>query len=426
MAVEVLAMYRPVLLLVTALLGLASLLLTGLAMSIPNRSAEANDPLPAEQTVRRFYDAVNLQIRTGDPSALRDVLHPDFADEHPLPGFAPGSEGLIEHVATLHAGAPAMAIAIESIVASGEEALATVSVQDPGTRVIQGFEVQSAPPVWSTLERFRIEGGRIIERSSASRDLIVIQERFDLPLQLEADHQVAYLATLWTVDASASTRYQTSGGPAVLHVLSGEVALTVISDASASGMQPPMVHEPGSEGPNPVAVDGVMRLTQSSTVTFPEGVGFAVTTSDAPASVLYVSRERISPLGPGSEAGSSESESADARYLGAMLFDLAFEPSLTARLHRIVLMPGAMVTALGAPDASQVLMWLEMGSVLTEHFRPPESGAGTVNNNRQFVSGVQLTPDDRLAYLWEAGATLHNTSHEPAVLWVLSAEVPAN
>jgi hypothetical protein len=418
-------MHRPYLILVTTLLGVASLLFTGLAMSIPDGGVEANDPLPAEQAVRRFYDAVNLQIRTGDPSELRDVLHPDFVDQHPLPGFAPGGEGLIEHVAALHTAAPDMEIAIESIVASGEDVFAAVSAQDSSTPdgPERTFEITS--PIWSTMERFRVEDGRIIERSTANQNLIVIQERFDLPLQLDADLQDEYLATHWGFDVLASKRFQTSGGPAALHVLSGELAISVISDASASGMQVPVMYEPASEDSNPVPADEVVRLPQGSTVTLPKGVAFEVTTPDEPASALVVSREGISPLGPGSDAGPSESVGAEARHLGALLFDLEFERSLTLRFHRIVLMPGALVTTTGAPDASAALMWLETGRLLTEHSHPPEHGAGTVNTNRNFASSMHLTPDDRLAYLWEPGTALHTTGSEPAALWVLSTEFPA-
>jgi hypothetical protein len=275
------------------------------------------------------------------------------------------------------------------------------------------------------MERFRVEGDQIIERSSSNRNLIVVQERFDLPLALDPGSQNAYMATHWKFEASASTRFQTSGGPAVLHVLSGEPAITVTSDAAASGLRSPEVHEPESADSNPVTVDDIVRLAKGSTVTLPQGVGFVVSTPDGAASALFVSREGTSPLGPGIGVGLSNSVGGKARYLGSLPSNLEVETSLTARLHRIVLMPGALVSNLGTTGASTPLIWLEAGSVLTEHSRPAVYGAATVNINRQFVGGVRLSPDDEPAYLWEPAATLHNTSSEPAVLWVLSSDTPA-
>ena len=76
-------------------------------------------------------------------------------------------------------------------------------------------------------------------------------------------------------------------------------------------------------------------------------------------------------------------------------------------------------------DASPAMMWLETGIMLTEYPRAAEYSTGTININRQFVTGVQLASDGGLAYLWDPGATLHNTGSEPAVLWALSTEHPA-
>ena len=97
------------------------------------------------------------------------------------------------------------------------------------------------------------------------------------------------------------------------------------------------------------------------------------------------------------------------RELGWFLSNQSQNGASTVVLDQLLLMPRSSVSNPNTLDASPAMMWLGTGRVLTEYPALVEYGTGTVNINRQFVTGVQLASDGGLAYLWDPGATLHNT-----------------
>src|SRR5262245_17252535 len=79
------------------LLLATGLALLGVAQSLADPSIER--PLStdgARSRARNFYDAVNTVVSTGDVTALKAIVAPDFVDHVTIPGLAPGREGLIQ------------------------------------------------------------------------------------------------------------------------------------------------------------------------------------------------------------------------------------------------------------------------------------------------------------------------------------------
>lgn len=395
-----------------------------MAMSVPDKWVQADDQAPLELTVRRFYDAVNLQIETGDPSALNDVLHPDFSDNHPLPGLTSGSDGLASHVASLHVNAPGARIVVDSTTTDGNEVTAIVSMQVNGVppEAISGFLSPSL--YWHPLEHFRISGDRIIERTSPGRGLIMVQERFEGLFEADPSVERAFSVNSLTFEKTGSTRLRSTGGPAVLHVTSGELAVTMMPSEFAFEFQPSISHyaDPG----NDIAVRSgqVVSLREGATLTVPHGVTFVASGTTAPATAIHVSTVETSVLGTGIQTVPQVYDGISARLLGPLPHGSSPGGVAGLKVHRILLMPGAWVARDDDSGLLSTMVWLDTGKVLTETAHTMDQASGMRTANRQFVSGVQLSSDDGLAYSWPAGATLHNSGSDPAILWAISVELP--
>lgn len=412
-------MHRAHLFIATMLLGAASLAVAALAMSIPHADVTASDSSSQGQVVRRFYDAVNLQIKTGDSTALLDILHPDFIDEHPLPRVSPGPEGLVEYVHSLHVQFPAASIEIESILAHEDEVvvISRAHLKEESEAMNARFEIRSS--IWNSPERFRIAGNQIIERDSPNRGLAMLQERFDVSLRLDADQPRTFQATHLAFVKSGSARLQTTAGPALLHVISGELAITVTTSLDESGPRRPTIVESAFGHHRPLSQGEVNALPEGTTLTIPAGHSFTAISPSGPVLALYLSATRTSPLGPGITGVASSSAGLTLRDLGPVAMNIVSPGVVKLTLHRIALTPAASISRANETASRPPLVWLDSGTVLTESVITASDPASP---NRQFISGVHLNPDVGFAYLWGHGATLHNLSNEPALLWALSVE----
>ena len=167
-------MRRQVLLILTCLLALATgvaLLRAGVMVAGPNAETGALGPTgdaagANAALVRRFYDAVNTTVGTGDPTPLTEVVATDFADRAIRPGFAPTRDGLVQQLLTLRATFPAMWLVVEDLQPHGEWVLAHFRVEGVARGMILDVPFSGAPAVWVGFDVFRIGGNRIAERWS--------------------------------------------------------------------------------------------------------------------------------------------------------------------------------------------------------------------------------------------------------------------
>ena len=416
-------MHRIYLFAVTILLGIASLSVAVLAMSVQRPNALANDSTNQEQIVRRFYDAVNVQINTGDSSDLVELLHPDFTDENPFPAVSSGSDGLVEYVDTLHADSPESRIEIETVVADDDQVIAVVSVNWNSESHALGAWFENPAAIWSPMERFRISGNQIIERISPTHDLVMLEKLFDLPITLKADLAQSLRATLLTFEEFGSARFGTAAGPAVLHVISGELALRVSTTGTPAQLQPGTARDSMLSEARALLPGEVSVMEHGSSLTIPADVGFSAISSEGPSSALYISTVAVSPLGQGIQKVSHSSAGVNVRDLGWFPHDSLSEGPQRIITSQITLMPDASLTASTSPLNHPSLLWMEEGTVFTELDSAIRGSSAAGEVNRQFLSGVYFGPDDGLAYQVSPGATLHNMTDAPAVMWVIDVEL---
>lgn len=117
---------------------------------------EANKAL-----VRRVFEEV---IPAGDPTAMRDLVAPDFLDHDPLPGQPAGAQGAEYVVSTMHGAHPDLRFAIDDLVAEADRVVVRWTLRGTNTGPLFGRPPSGQPVDLRALVIFRIADGRLAER----------------------------------------------------------------------------------------------------------------------------------------------------------------------------------------------------------------------------------------------------------------------
>jgi ketosteroid isomerase-like protein len=177
-------------------------------------------------TVRRFYDAVNRTLLTGDAAALDAFLAADFVDHTVRPGQTSDRTGLVRYLQALHRAVPALLLQGHDLVAEGDRVSALVRVEGAGGTPAAGLPAVAGRP-WGTIDVFRLRSGRIAEHWGEDIDLGLVEPLLAVGMPVEPP------ATKWvelarlTYPPRAADRHW-AGGPTVLIVESG--VLTIAHD----------------------------------------------------------------------------------------------------------------------------------------------------------------------------------------------------
>ena len=208
-------MRRSALLLLTCVLALAAgLTLLRLSEQLAAPTAGVADANGA--VVRRFYDAVNTALSSGEVGGVEGLVADDFKEHSPLPGVPPTRAGLLRYLLALHAVYPTMRLEIEDLVA-GEVVMTRLRVERARRGSFLGLSLSDEMPIWHSLDAFRVVDGRITEHWGGQ----------DLPVLLEPHAQaVVDVATAAPVVALARLRYAPLA-QSVEHVPPGPLLLSV-------------------------------------------------------------------------------------------------------------------------------------------------------------------------------------------------------
>src|SRR3990170_1576766 len=88
----------------------------------PAMSTEGNKAL-----ARRTYEIFNRAIKSGDFSALDDVISAAAVDHNPEPGQAPGLEGVKQIFAAFRAAFPDLHFTVEDMIAEGDKVVSRLT-----------------------------------------------------------------------------------------------------------------------------------------------------------------------------------------------------------------------------------------------------------------------------------------------------------
>ena len=126
-------MHRPLLLATAFLVGLATIAVAFASYSLSaGRISQASMDPAAAASATRYYAAVNHMIATGDPSPLREAVHPEVIDTEPMTtGTSSGLSGIERYLTYLHRASPDVRVNAELISGRASVVTALVHVRNP-------------------------------------------------------------------------------------------------------------------------------------------------------------------------------------------------------------------------------------------------------------------------------------------------------
>jgi hypothetical protein len=216
-----------------------------------------------EAAVRRFYDAANQAIATGQLSALRTVVAPDFIDRAPLPGTEPGRAGLERRLTALHTLDPTARVSVDRVSNDGSIVVAHLTIYSGSQLSIAGLTTRGTPPIWPSVELFSVRAGRIVERHSEAGGVAALGQTQEIRLTLISATKRIGVERVTLIPGS---ELQLSGaeGPRALRAEAGEVIVDALTPAGPDALSVRRLAEGSSLA---LASGGDVRVRNEGSVT---------------------------------------------------------------------------------------------------------------------------------------------------------------
>lgn len=278
----------------------------------------------ATAAARRYYEAIDLMLRTGDAAPLRESVSPHLVDHVETLDERAGRDGFLQSVAALRASHPALRLVPYDLLAQDDRAVARITLGG-ATGTVLGIPIGGAAP-WPEVEIVRIDAGRIVERWGDVTGLALATPLFSEPLTVPLDGAAPHLRRITFAPAPSPATFDQIG-PAIVAVESG--TLEVGTDVR----------------PDPASPWASRRIGPGETVVVPEHRTFAAhNPTGSPATMLVLSlaptvakpRQRLATQPDASDRTITVHTLAGA---GAVIVPAGGE--VVAELARITLTPGA-------------------------------------------------------------------------------------
>jgi mannose-6-phosphate isomerase-like protein (cupin superfamily) len=359
----------------------------------------ALNPL-AVQTTERFYTAVNSILETGDPSALRAILHPRFVDRS-WDQEGPANSGELEdQLLALRQSLPGIRVAASTVTAEHSIVASTLAFSGTTQQITEGMTAGFAmtPTGYDLL---KIDGSQVIERWAGPA--------FSIPAEVETlgATDVAGVPSFRLVDLSRLTierfaRHTVENHTGtILFVESGNLAVAVASPTSpASGAKlgtGQHLEVPANEPFSPMntGIEPVSALIMSiSVLNTTETIGIHASSRELEPGV---SRDVLA-------SGSEFRPGADRTQVTMSKMQLM--PGAMIPAHRVAELE-MLVVAEGSLDidvhGGDIGVLTEMGTVSRQ------SGLITLTSGQ----GIAVDPGAEVAY--------RVTGQAPVTLWIVTA-----
>ncbi|MEA2598864.1 MAG: SnoaL-like polyketide cyclase [Thermomicrobiales bacterium] len=378
---------RRSLLLTTVVLALATAgVLTSAAWLLP-MDATVETPATGEDVARRFYDAVNVAIATGEVAPLRAVVAPEFVATDALPPVRPGRAGLEAALADLHANSPALRLKPEAVVADGGRVMVRVAVAGDRGDGFLGVPLVAVPRPWGAVDVLRVVDGKVAERRGLLEGAGLLRALGSAPLALTGPAR--RVVTLDRVVLAPGERYD---GDAFLadHALQVETGgIRVAFTEPASPRLATVVAEPQG-------AETAITLPPGEVIVVPEDHRYTTTntgTTDAVLVRLSIALPQVGGAAMDADATAETVGPGSQKLAGGVAMRLPDGP-LKVAVGRVVLGPGATLS-LGEGNYGALLSvdTGTLGGCLT-HTGSIHRGT---NGARDAAQSARLGPGDGLA-----------------------------
>lgn len=117
----------------------------------------------ASQTATDYYEAINSTLETGDPTALRSVLHPNFIDHTHDREESGTSQELESYLLALRSTFPGLRFTASTIIAHGPVIASTLTITGDATGTFEEIPVELEAS-GAGYDLLRIDDNQVIER----------------------------------------------------------------------------------------------------------------------------------------------------------------------------------------------------------------------------------------------------------------------
>ncbi len=281
-------------------------------------------------SVWRFYDAIDILLRTADASALHDVLAPDFVDHVDEPGTPSDRDGLVSYLASLRDTHPSFRLAPQDIVAQGDRVVARLTLTGAGGGTILGVPLAGKEP-WPRVDMVRVHEGRIAERWGDPIGYAPSNRLFSETLTFSHHGDLIPMLRRVTVAPEASAVSFTWLGPAIISIESGGLEVTAATRVTST-------FEP--------AFASLQPKTLKAGDSFPVADGFTFTFANRTASTAVFLVLTLVPPGPAGvpiipDGADTADEAITIQDLAGNTAIMANPGHLSLNLARVTLAPGA-------------------------------------------------------------------------------------
>jgi len=125
---------------------------------------------------RRAYEAFNQAIRTGNWSAVEELVAADLVDHNPAPGQGPGFEGVKQVFSQFRAAFPDFAFTVEDMIAEGDKVVSRLTARGTHKGDFQGVPATGKQVMQTGIDIVRIAGGKAVERWGEFDNLGLLQQ----------------------------------------------------------------------------------------------------------------------------------------------------------------------------------------------------------------------------------------------------------
>jgi hypothetical protein len=412
-------MPRPLLLLITAVLGIASIAAALAAASLsPGAISNASTDSDGTEAVLRYYDAVNHMIATGDPGPLREAVDREMLDLEAPDSRPAGREGIEDHLSFLHAAVPDARIEPDSMVGDVTQITAHPTVLSGTGATLLGFSLDARQILWPAVEVFHVRGGRIIERRASWEGLVTMEPVHSVPYDFDIPDRREMTAQITTYAPRATGKYSTVDAPNVMRLLSGELAIALSAAASDPAFVVPRLADGRPDVMDTVSPGQTARVAPGDVVIVPTGSGFTITNQqNQSASLLHVSIsiEAAEPVEPESLAQPLQS-GVQVQTLSRLL---THDVEAPAQVHfgTATLMSNSRLTI--APGTKLLIACSDSATPRCVNEESVSENNGIVRID-QFIDDPDVVTPLLLLTRESGQVVLVNAGTEPATAWTIA------
>jgi predicted ester cyclase len=125
---------------------------------------------------RRFYDALNQALATGDLALLDEVIAEDAVDHNPVPGMKQGLAGIKESFGEGRVAFPDLHFTVEDMVAEGDKVACRITVRATHRGDFRSIRATGRQVTMTGIDILRIVDGKLADRWGEFDNLGLLQQ----------------------------------------------------------------------------------------------------------------------------------------------------------------------------------------------------------------------------------------------------------